>query len=65
MVRKLDVYLRDLKIGVLEQNADASLSFTYDDDYRHLGNAQAISVSMPLAAGPYSNAIAKPYFSGL
>lgn len=65
MVRKLDVYLRDLKTGVLEQNTDASLSFTYDDNYRHLENAQAISVSMPLAAGPYSSAIAKPYFSGL
>lgn len=65
MVRKLDVYLRDLKIGVLEQNTDASLLFTYDDNYRHLENAQAISVSMPLAAGSYSSTIAKPYFSGL
>ncbi|MFT6875017.1 MAG: hypothetical protein ACJAZF_001125 [Granulosicoccus sp.] len=29
MLRKLDVYLRNLKIGVLDQDADAYLSFTY------------------------------------
>jgi len=65
MVRKLDVYLRELKIGVLEQDSEASLSFTYNDDYRKLDNARAISVSMPLTAESYSNAVAKPYFSGL
>jgi serine/threonine-protein kinase HipA len=65
IVRKLDVYLRELKIGVLEQDANASLSFTYNDDYRQSESAQAISVSMPLSAEPYSSAVAKPYFSGL
>lgn len=65
MARKLDVYLRDLKIGILEQDTNANLSFTYNDTYRQLENAQAISVSMPLSAQPYSSAIAKPYFSGL
>jgi len=65
MTRKLDVYLREIKIGVLEQDSDANLSFTYDDNYRQLKSAQAISVSMPLATSSYTNAVAKPYFSGL
>jgi serine/threonine-protein kinase HipA len=65
MARKLDVYLREVKIGVLGQDTNANLSFTYNEDYRQLKNAQAISVSMPLSAQPYSSAIAKPYFSGL
>ena len=65
MSRKLDVYLRESKIGVLEQNAAADLSFSYDKHYRHMENAQAISVSMPLQDEPYSTSVAKPYFSGL
>lgn len=47
MARKLDVYLREVKIGVLGQDTNANLSFTYNEDYRQLKNAQAISVSMP------------------
>ncbi|MFT5048294.1 MAG: HipA-like protein, partial [Porticoccaceae bacterium] len=43
MARKLDVYLREVKIGVLGQDTNANLSFTYNEDYRQLKNAQAIS----------------------
>ncbi|MCK5924049.1 MAG: HipA domain-containing protein, partial [Methylococcales bacterium] len=65
MTGKLDVYLRATKVGVLEQDNAASLSFTYSKDYLASGTAKAISVSMPLATDAYTNAIAKPYFSGL
>lgn len=64
-MRRLDVYLREEKIGVLEQDANADLSFVYDKSYRKLERARAISVSMPLSDKPYASTIAKPYFSGL
>jgi len=65
VARLLDVYLRSQKVGVLQQNADANLSFTYDQQYCQSNAAKAISVSMPLSEQYYDNAIAKPYFSGL
>ena len=65
MSRKLDVYLRETKMGVLEQDTHANLTFSYDAGYLQQNTAQAISVSMPLSSAPYENAIAKPYFSGL
>jgi len=65
MSRKLTVYLRHQKIGCLEQDANAELSFTYDEAYLNTGSAQAISVSMPIADMTYQNPVVKPYFSGL
>ena len=65
MVRQLDVYLHNNKVGLLEQDHTASLSFTYAQDYLASESARAISVSMPLAAETYSHAVAKSYFSGL
>jgi len=65
MARRLDVYLRADKVGLLDQDDAANLSFTYADEYLASDAAQAISVSMPLAKSTYANSIAKPYFSGL
>lgn len=65
MSRYLDVYLRDEQVGVLEQDDGANLSFTYSEEYLALDTSKAISVSMPLANTTYSNAVARPYFSGL
>jgi len=65
MARTLDVYLRTHKVGELEQDSEANLTFAYDEQYHNSQNATAISVSMPLTEKPYGNAVAKPYFSGL
>jgi len=63
--RKLDVYLRDQFVGLLEQDAEANLTFTYDERYLATPGACIISVSMPLTAASYTNATTKPFFSGL
>jgi len=63
--RKLDVYLRSVKVGVLEQDDNANLSFTYRDEYLASADACVISVSMPLASTTYTNSVTKPFFSGL
>lgn len=65
MVRTLDVFLRDQKIGELQQDDAANLSFKYDADYLTKESNQAISVSMPLSDESFGTAIAKPYFAGL
>lgn len=65
MARELDVYLREVKIGILEQDDSADLVFTYNEDYVESKSAAAISVAMPITTTTYPNAIAKPYFSGL
>ena len=65
MSRKLDVYLHWRKAGVLEQDNEANLRFTYDEEYLNSEAAKPISVSMPLTGDSYANKIAKPYFTGL
>lgn len=64
MTRLLDVYLHEKKAGKLQQASNGQLSFTYNPDYLIESN-QAISISMPLTEAPYSDNIARPYFSGL
>ncbi len=65
MSRLLDVYLRETRVGILKQDEDANLSFTYVDKYLESNAPKPVSVSMPLVADTYDNKIAKPFFSGL
>ena len=63
--RKLDVYLRSDKAGVLTQQPNGDLSFNYTQEYLANGNPCVISVAMPLSVDTYGSAVAKPFFSGL
>lgn len=65
MKRSLDVYFAHDKAGHLHQNEDGSLEFSYCPDYLSSDRAVAISVSMPLQEAPFTDRIARPYFSGL
>jgi len=65
MTRILDVYLHEKKAGLLTQEDDGRLKFTYAPDYLTQQDAPAISVSMPLGEEPYPDRIARAYFSGL
>lgn len=65
MTRVLDVWLHDSKAGYLRQSADAALEFAYAGEYLANAASHAISVSMPLREEPYSDSIARPFFSGL
>lgn len=64
MSRALDVYLRDEKVGLLEQDESGQLSFAYDPDYL-AEDKVAISFSMLLREEAFEDAIARPFFSGL
>jgi len=63
--RSLDVYFANDKAGDLQQNEDGLLEFTYWPNYLSSDRAVAISVSMPLQEAPFTDRIARPYFSGL
>lgn len=63
--RKLDVYLRDQLAGMLEQDTQANLTFSYDEAYLATPDACIISVAMPLTSQSYTNTVTKPFFSGL
>ena len=65
MTRILDVYLHDKRAGRLSQEDDGTLGFTYASEYLGGDDLPAISVSMPLREDPYSDKVARAYFSGL
>jgi serine/threonine-protein kinase HipA len=60
----LDVYFNDRKAGELEQDENASLTFTYDSDYLTTDTVP-LSVSLPMKEEPFNDRIARPFFSGL
>jgi len=65
MTRYLDVYFKTAKAGILGQDADGTLTFSYDPAYLQIGGAAAISFSMPLREEQYPDQVARPFFSGL
>jgi len=65
MTRILKVYLHEKNTGLLSQEDDGALNFSYAPEYLTGRGAPAISVSMPLREEPYPDRIARPYFSGL
>ncbi|UVC12158.1 type II toxin-antitoxin system HipA family toxin (plasmid) [Rhizobium sp. TH2] len=65
MTRYLDVYFSNIKAGTLGQDADGTLTYSYDVEYLRDGGVAAISFSMPLREEPYLDQIVRPFFSGL
>lgn len=63
MTKTLDVYLHDIFVGKLIQNATGKLSFVYAAQYLEK-NHLAISLSLPLRKEPYEDDLVKAFFSG-
>jgi serine/threonine-protein kinase HipA len=63
----LDVRLDgfDDPIGYLARDERGALAFAYAPDYLNKGEALALSVSLPLAADPYLDPEARPFFDNL
>lgn len=60
----LRVYLRDVKIGTLE-DATNGLVFRYEPSYVQSSSAEPLSVAFPVRAEPYSGPEVEIYFSNL
>lgn len=63
-MRKASVFIHDRFAGTLEER-DNGYSFSYSSDYLVQGNAEAISLSLPLRVEPYEDKRLFPFFDGL
>ena len=64
VLRQVGVYVRDRFAGFL-QEPDEGYCFTYDSDYLTSEKATAVSLTLPLRAGPYTSRTLFPFFDGL
>ena len=62
MTRKADVYFRDRLAGRLTE-LDGGYRFVYDE--AHLADGKAISLTLPLQAGPFESETLFSFFAGL
>ena len=60
-MKKADVFYRETKVGQLVEDENG-YSFSYDEDYLTSGNAEPISLTLPLTSKPYQSF---PFFDGL
>jgi serine/threonine-protein kinase HipA len=63
--KQLEVVLEGHHAGQLRQDFHGRLSFAYDDDYRRLGEATALSLSMPVSRAEHPHNIVDPFLRGL
>jgi serine/threonine-protein kinase HipA len=63
-MRQAAVYLRNLCVGTLTEDADGYL-FTYDGEYVDAPGAKAVSLTLPLSHKPYRSSAMFPFFDGL
>lgn len=64
-MRELSVWLGAERVGTLEQDAGRRLSFRYDPAWLARGQAQQLSLSLPVRAEPFSDEAARCFFSNL
>ena len=62
-MRRGDVYYRDRQVGVLTELDSGAYRFVYDPACLAVG--PAVSVTLPLRAGPYQSPVLFPFFAGL
>jgi len=63
--RHLNAFLDGAFIGVLEQTAQGTLSFEYDEEYRTAPDSTPLSLSMPLLRSRHANKQVRAYLDGL
>jgi serine/threonine-protein kinase HipA len=63
-MKKAEVYLYDKLAGILTEDDDG-YTFQYNDPYIHSGDAEAISLTLPLSTKTYKDKVLFPFFDGL
>lgn len=58
------IFLRGVKVGTLTEDSEG-YTFRYDTDFLHSGDAEAISLTIPLSDKTYHNKVLFPFFDGL
>lgn len=62
--RKTDIYVHELKAGVLEKT-ETGYQFEYNSEYLHRKKAEPVSLTLPLQEEPYESQVLFPFFDGL
>lgn len=63
-MRKAEIKVRDLMAGWLTQD-DKGYHFIYDPAYLLSEDAEPVSLTLPLQAGPFDSNVLFPFFDGL
>lgn len=63
--RVLTILMNDLLVGKLAKTATGSLHFSYDEKWLNTPSARPISLSLPLAAKPFSGDVVYHFFDNL
>lgn len=63
-MRKAEIKVRDLTAGWLTQD-DKGYHFIYDPAYLLSEDAEPVSLTLPLQAGPFDSNVLFPFFDGL
>lgn len=63
-MRKANVYCREIRAGILSQDADGYV-FEYLPDYLENPALPAISLTLPKQAAPFRSVVLFPFFFGL
>lgn len=61
----LDIHLHDRRVGRLERDSAARLTFHYDPAYLERPRHGALSLSLPLREQPFADAECRPFFGNL
>jgi len=63
-MKQAKIYMRNQLAGILTENENG-YSFRYDNEYLQAGDAEAISLTLPLQKEAYHNKVLFPFFDGL
>lgn len=63
-MKRAKVFINSTFAGILTEN-DLGYEFKYDADYLQSGQAESVSLTLPLRSEPYRSTILFPFFDGL
>jgi serine/threonine-protein kinase HipA len=63
-MKRAKVFINSTLAGILTED-DMGYEFRYDTEYLKSGNAEAVSLTLPLTDKPYRDKVLFPFFEGL
>jgi serine/threonine-protein kinase HipA len=64
-MRRCEVYLHGIKVGLLTESENRDFTFIYDKAYLLSKEAEPVSLTLPLRSGPYHSPFLFPAFANI
>ncbi|HPH52699.1 MAG TPA: HipA N-terminal domain-containing protein [Bacteroidales bacterium] len=64
-MRRCEVYLHGIKVGLLTENENRDFTFIYDKAYLLSKEAEPVSLTLPLRSEPYHSPFLFPAFANI